>query len=46
MQLVKNLPANARDIKTLETWIPSLCRENSLEEGRAAHFSILAWKIP
>ena len=27
-------------------WVRSLCREDPLEEGMAAHSSILAWKIP
>ena len=38
-QLVKNLPA------TLETHVPSLCREDPLEKGMATHSSILTWKI-
>ena len=29
-----------------EMWVPSLGREDSLEEGRATHSSILAWRIP
>ena len=29
-----------------ETWIPSLGWEDSLEEGMATFFCILAWKIP
>ena len=29
-----------------ETWIKSLGWEDSLEEGMAAHSSILAWRIP
>ena len=29
-----------------ETWVPSLGWEDPLEEGMAAHSSILAWKIP
>ena len=29
-----------------ETWIPSLCLEDPLEEGMATHSSILAWRIP
>ena len=29
-----------------ETWAPSLGREDPLEKGMAAHFSILAWRIP
>ena len=39
-QTVKNLPA------VLETWVPSLGREDPLEEGMATHSSILAWRIP
>ena len=35
--MVKNLPA------VLETWVPSLGWEDSLEEGMATHSSILAW---
>ena len=38
------------DIKNLlavrETWVQSLAREEPLEEGVAAHSSILAWGIP
>jgi len=37
---VKNLPAMQ------ETWVPSLGREDPLEEGMATHSSILAWRIP
>ena len=29
-----------------ETWVLSLGGEDALEEEMAAHFSILAWKIP
>ena len=29
-----------------ETWVRSLGREDSLEEGTSTHFSILAWRIP
>ena len=29
-----------------ETWIRSLVWEDSLEEGKATHPSILAWRIP
>ena len=29
-----------------ETWVPSLGREDPLEEGMAAHPSILSWRIP
>ena len=39
-QLVKNPPA------TQETQFWSLGREDSLEEGMAAHSSVLAWRIP
>ena len=39
-QLVKNLPA------MLETWVPSLGREDLLEKRMATHYSILAWRIP
>ena len=40
--VVKNLPANTGGI---ETWVQSLGREGPLEEGMAAHSSILAWRI-
>ena len=40
----------ARMVKTLlamqETWVQSLGWEDPLEEGMAAHSSILAWRIP
>ena len=39
-QMIKNLPA------MWETWVQSLGREDSLEEGMATHSSILAWRIP
>ena len=39
-QLVKNLPA------ILETWVRSLGWEDAREKGKAAHSSILAWRIP
>ena len=29
-----------------EMWVRSLGREDSLQEGMATHFSILAWRIP
>ena len=38
-----NLPANAGGVKTR---VLSLDREDSLEEGMATHYSILAWRIP
>ena len=37
--MVKNLPAMQ------ETWVQSLGWEDTLEEGMAIHFSILAWRI-
>ena len=37
---VKNLPA------VQETWVLSLCLEDSLEKEMATYSSILAWKIP
>ena len=39
-QLVKNLPA------MWETWVRSLGWEDPLENGKASHSSILAWRIP
>ena len=38
-QLVKNLPAMR------ETWVQSLGWEDSLEKGKATHYSILACRI-
>ena len=38
--MVKNLPAMR------ETWVRPLVWEDPLEEGMAAHSSILAWRIP
>ena len=38
--MVKNLPAMR------ETWVQSLCWEDSLEKELASHSSILAWRIP
>ena len=38
--MVKNLPA------VQETCVQSLGWEDPLEEGRATHSSILAWRIP
>ena len=32
--------------ETQETWVPFLDQERPLEEGTAAHASILAWEIP
>ena len=39
-QLVKNLPA------MWETWVQSLGWEDPLEQGKATHSNILAWRIP
>ena len=39
-QTVKKLPAMQ------ETQVPSLGKEDPLEEGMATHSSILAWRIP
>ena len=41
--MVENPPAMK---EPLETWLGSLGQGDSLEEGLAAHFSILAWAIP
>ena len=41
--VVKNVPANKGDIETL---VQILYWEDPLEEGTAAHSSILAWRIP
>ena len=41
--MVKNLPANARDI---EMQVPSLGQENPLEEVMTNNSSILAWRTP
>ena len=38
-QLVKNLPA------VRESWVRSLGWEDPLQEGKATHSSILAWRI-
>ena len=40
VQLVKNPPT------MWETWVRSLGWEDPLEKGKAAHSSILAWRIP
>ena len=40
VQLVKTLPA------MWETWVRSLGWEDPLEKEMAAHFSIMAWRIP
>ena len=41
--VVKNLPANAGDVRDM---VESLDWKNTLEEGKAIHSSILAWRIP
>ena len=38
--MAKNLPAMQ------ETWVLSLGWEDALEEGKATHSSILAWRTP
>ena len=38
--MVKNLPAMH------ETWVQSLDQEDPLENGKATHPNILAWRIP
>ena len=44
MQVVKNLPANAGDVKEMQVW--SLGQEDPMEEEMATHSSILSWEIP
>ena len=39
-QMVKNPPA------MWETWVQSLSWEDPLEKGKAAHSSLLTWRIP
>ena len=41
--MVKNLPASAGDVRDMGSTPRS---KNRLEEGMAAHLSILAWRIP
>ena len=41
--VIKNLLANVRELRTR---VQSLGWEDPLEEGMAAHSSILAWRIP
>ena len=41
--VAKNLPANAGDTRDA---VRSLGRADPLEEGMAAHSSLLAWRIP
>ena len=42
--VVSYLPLPVQEAK--ETRVPSLGREDPLEEGVAAHSNILAWRIP
>ena len=41
--MVKDPPASAGDTRD---WVCSLGQEDPLEEGMAAHSSVLAWRIP
>ena len=41
--VVKNPPASVGDIRDV---VPSLGREDPLEEGMATHSSIVAWRTP
>ena len=41
--MLKNLPVKAGDAGDM---VQSLGQEDPLEEGRATHSSILAWRIP
>ena len=41
--VVEDLPANAGDIKDMGLILGG---EDPLEEGRATHSSILAWRLP
>ena len=41
--VAKNLPISEGDARM---WVPSLGREDPLEEEMATHSSILAWKAP
>ena len=38
--MIKNLPA------MWETWVRSLSWEDPMEEGKATHSYILAWRLP
>ena len=42
--MVSYLPLPVQEAK--ETRVPSLGREDPLEEGVAAHSSVLAWRVP
>ena len=41
--MINNWLANAGDTRD---WVPFLGQEDPLEEGRATHSSILAWRFP
>ena len=43
MPVVKKTPTNVGDVRDQ---VPSLSREDPLEEGMATHSTILAWRIP
>ena len=43
--MVKNLPANAGDVKDIKDVVPYLGLKDPLEEGMASHSSILAWRF-
>ena len=45
-QMIKNTPAVQKTQESSEMWVPSLGREDPLEEEMATHSSILAWRIP
>ena len=38
--------SDGKEAAVQETWVPSLGREDPLEEDMATHSSILAWRIP
>ena len=38
--------SDGKESAVWETWVRSLGRKDSLEEGMAPHSSILAWRIP
>ena len=45
-QMIKTIPAVQKTQESSEMWVPSLGREDPLEEEMATHSSILAWRIP
>ena len=45
--LIKQVAQTAKNLPVMqETWVRSLGWDDPLEEGMAAHSSILAWRIP